>query len=162
MERKTRIILFDDDQNITQCLQQVLKRKGYEVFIYHDPSLCPLQHSHNCQCEENEQCADIVITDIDMPNVSGLHFIDDQVGKGCKIQNIAIMSGRWSEQNIKHANALGCKIFEKPFNISNLLEWIGVCEEQIDQASDLCNWFLQEKDNLSAPPRSSLGQMKRD
>lgn len=150
MERKMRVILFDDDQNIRKFLERALKHKGYEVFIYQDPSLCPLQHSHDCQCEENELCADIVITDIDMPNVSGLDFIDGQLRKGCKIQNIAIMSGAWSELKIKRAKDLGCAVFEKPFALSALTEWLDKCEERMDKGKNLSNWFLQEECNHSS------------
>jgi len=145
MKRKTRVILFDDDYNIRLSLELALKRKGYEVFIYHDPSLCSLQHSHDCQCKENERCADIVITDIDMPNVSGLDFIEGQVKKGCKIQNIAIMSGAWSESNIKRAENLGCAVFQKPFTLSDLTEWLYRCEDRMGPDTDLSNWFLREK-----------------
>ena len=144
MQRKTRIILFDDDQNIREFLEIVLKHKGYEVFIYQDPSLCSLQHSHDCQCKENERCADIVITDIDMPNVSGLDFIDAQVRKGCKIQNIAIMSGAWSELDIKRAKDLGCAVLKKPFTLSDLEEWLYKCEERMGQDKGLSNWFLED------------------
>jgi DNA-binding response OmpR family regulator len=154
MERKPRVILFDDRQEIRELLEQFLKHKGYEVFTYQDPSLCPLQHSHDCQCEEKELCADIVITDIDMPNVSGLDFIDGQLRKGCKIQNIAIMSGAWSEVNMKRAKDLGCAVFEKPVTLSALAEWLDKCEERMDQSKDLSNWFFQEERNHS----NSAGQ----
>jgi len=150
MGRKTRIILFDDDQNIREGLKQVFKHRGYEVLIYEDPSLCSLQHSHDCQCQKNERCADIVITDIDMPTVSGIDFVDEQVSKGCKIQNIAIMSGAWSEENIKRAKALGCAVFDKPFDLSVLMDWIKECEGRMGQIPDLCNWFLQKNDELSS------------
>jgi len=144
MQRKTRIILFDDDQNIRESLEMYLKYKGYEVFIYQDPGLCPLQHSHDCQCKENERCADIVITDIDMPNVSGLDFIDAQVRKGCKIENIAIMSGAWSESKEQRAKALGCAVFRKPFTLSDLTEWFYECEKRLSNDKNLSNWFLQD------------------
>lgn len=146
MERKTRIILFDDDQIIRQTLKQVFERKGYEIFVFENPSLIPLQHSHNCQCAENERCADIVITDIDMPHVSGLDFIDKQQKKGCKIQNIAIMSGSFSEPKIEHAKKLGCSVFSKPFSLIDLIEWIKNSEAQIDYDSNLSSWFLKEQE----------------
>ncbi len=152
MQRKTRIILFDDDPNIREPLEIGLKHKGYEVFIYQDPSLCSLQHSHDCQCKENERCADIVITDIDMPNVSGLDFIDDQVRKGCKIENIAIMSGAWSELDLQRTKDLGCSVFEKPFTLSILIEWIYKCEIRMDQGKELSNWFLEDKCSHSSSP----------
>ena len=157
MERKMRVLLFDDEQLVREGISHMLRHKGYEVFIYQDPSLCPLQHSHDCQCEENERCADFVITDIDMPNVSGLDFIDGQLRKGCKVQNIAIMSGGWSELKIKRAKDLGCAVFEKPLTLSALTEWLAKCEERMDQGKDLSNWFLQEECNHSSSAEQSHG-----
>jgi len=144
MERKKRIILFDDDQQIRKLLERVFKQKGYEVLAYSDPSLSPLQRSHDCQCNENQLCADIIITDIDMPNVSGLEFMASQVSKGCKIKNIAIMSGEWSEPKMKIAKDLGCHVFQKPFDLSSLKEWLDKCDERISKNKDLSNWFIQE------------------
>lgn len=157
MERKLRAILFDDEQGIRQLLEAVLKRRGYEVFTYRDPSLCLLQHSHDCQCEETQLCADIVITDIDMPNVSGLDFVAGQVRKGCKIRNLAIMSGGWSEVTIKRARDLGCAVFEKPVALSALADWLDKCEERMDQGKDLSNWFLQKECNRSSSAEQSPG-----
>lgn len=144
MERKLRVILFDDDTTVREMLERLLEQKGYEVFTYGDPSLCPLQRSHDCRCEERELCADIVITDIDMPNVSGLDFIEDQVRKGCRIPNIAIMSGAWSAAGMKRARDLGCAVLEKPITLSALAEWLVKCRERTDMEKDLSNWFLQE------------------
>ena len=132
MGRKLRAIIYDDDPNIRRLIEQFLKRREYEVFTYQDPSLCPLQHSHDCKCGERELCADIVITDIDMPNVSGIDFINCQASKGCKIKNIAIISGSWSDANMKRAKDLGCAVFEKPFALSALADWIDKCEERIE------------------------------
>lgn len=98
-----------------------------------------------------------MITDIDMPNVSGLDFIDGQVRKGCKIQNIAIMSGAWSKLKVERAKDLGCEVFKKPFTLSALTEWLDKCEEQMDQGKDLSNWFLQEECNHSSSTEQSPG-----
>lgn len=157
MKRPMRVILFDDDPNFRQFLERLLKHKGYEVFSYQDPSQCPLQHSHHCQCEEKELCADIVITDLDMPNVSGLDFIDAQVRRGCKIQNIAIISGAWSDVDMKRARDLGCAVFEKPVAFSPFEAWLDKCEQRMGQGKDLSNWFLQEGCKHSTSVEQSHG-----
>ena len=144
MERKPRVILFEDDKSIRKMLELALKENGCDTFTYEDPSLCPLQYSHDCQCSANETCADIVITDIDMPKVSGLDFIEDQLRKGCNVSNVAIMSGSWSNENRKRASTLGCEVFFKPFSLLHLKEWIDKCLENNIQTKDLSNWFLME------------------
>ena len=143
MKRKRRAIILDDEESIRHLLEILLKSRGYEVLTYQDPSLCPLQQSHECQCGKERVCADVVITDIDMPNVSGLDFVDAQKRKGCKIQNIAILSGRWSEMTMKHARDCGCAVFEKPVALSVLADWLDQCEARIDQRIDISDWFLQ-------------------
>ena len=158
MKRNQRIILFEDDQNIRGVLEQLLKVNGHEIFTYEDPSLCELQHLHDCQCEENEICADIIITDIDMPNVSGLEFVDSQMRKGCKIQNIAVMSGAWSEEKMEQARNLGCEIFQKPFSLSSIAEWVDKCVESMDQHKYHCNWFLEGKKRIKERVISFLSE----
>jgi DNA-binding response OmpR family regulator len=147
MERKIRIILFEDDPIIRKLFGHYFHSKGYEVIKYQNPTLCPIQHMHDCHCKEQELCADFIITDVDMPYVSGLDFIESQVRKGCKIPNIGIMSGVWTESKMKRAKDLGCTVFEKPINLSVLTEWLNKCVKRLDQSKNLSNWF---------PPRGKL------
>jgi DNA-binding response OmpR family regulator len=157
MERRIRVILFDDNPDIRRLLERFLKDRGCEVFVYEDPSLCPLQHSHSCHCSEKEQCADILLTDIDMPHVSGLDFIDSQVIKGCKIQNIGIMSGEWSDLNRQRAKKLGCAVFDKPFSMSVLWEWLNQCMERLDRDTALSNWFRHEGEESGSAESAAGG-----
>jgi CheY-like chemotaxis protein len=141
MQRQLRGIVFDDDESVGNLVKLVLEGRGYEVLIYTDPTECPLQHSHECQCDETQVCSDIVISDIDMPTVSGLEYVEQQLNKGCKVRNIAIMSGLWSESKLEQAKALGCKTFEKPFSLRALTEWLKECESRIDPDRSLSHWF---------------------
>jgi DNA-binding NtrC family response regulator len=145
MERKIRVMLFEDNQSVRTFVEKILKSKKCEVIPYEDPSLCLLQSSHDCRCSGSERCTDIILTDIDMPNVSGIDFIESQMGKGCKAQSIAIMSGAWSDVNRKRAESLGCTVFEKPLSLPILSEWLDKCLERVDQDKRLSNWFQEEK-----------------
>ncbi len=150
MQRQLRAIVFDDNESIRNLVKLILEDRGYEVLIYTDPTECPLQHSHECQCGETQVCSDIVISDIDMPNVSGLEFVGQLLNRGCKVPNVAIMSGLWSESKLEQAKALGCKTFEKPFSLSAFTEWLKECEFRIDQDRSLSNWFSQQNNNDSS------------
>lgn len=88
MERKPRIIFFEDDPHIRKMVKLLAKSNGYEIFTYENPTLCPIQQSQVCQCREKEACADFVITDIDMPHVSGLDFIEEQIKKDAKSKTL--------------------------------------------------------------------------
>ena len=145
MSRK-RALVFEDNAVIRTTLKQVLDHMGFEVLAFAEPGFCPLHDSTKCVCPPEHSCADIIISDIDMPNVSGIEFVADQVKKGCKVKHIALMSGGWSASYLHQANALGCKTFSKPFDLRELKKWLDECEKRIEPASRLYNWF----DN--APP----------
>jgi hypothetical protein len=51
------------------------------------------------------------------------------------------MSADWNENDLHHAENLGCKIFSKPFDIEDLLGWLCECRKKIDDKRVLSNWF---------------------
>jgi CheY-like chemotaxis protein len=159
MSRKLRAIVFDDDDDDRYVIKRLLKSRGYEVLDYDDPTACPLLHSHECQCAQTEACCDILITDVDMPKVSGLEFLEQQLQKGCKIPNIAVTSGAWSDSNLKYAERLGCTALEKTPTWGALIDWLDERGPQIDLSRSLSNWFRQE-DNRH--PRSGEEDSRGD
>jgi len=145
MERKARIILLEDNQTVRRSLTLILEHKGYEVLAYENPLVCPLHYVHECPCSAQECCADFILTDIDMPNFSGIEFIARLINTRCKIKNIGIMSGAWSSLNRKRAEDMGCKVFEKPFKTFALTEWINDCMQCVDNNHKLSDWFQPKR-----------------
>lgn len=141
---KIRAMVFDDEKLIRLMLLEVLKNRGYDVLTFSEPGMCTLYQKPECGCENNQSCADIIISDIKMPNASGLEFVDKLLKGGCKIKNIALMSGYWSDTDIQRAKELGCKTFEKPFPIKKMEEWLDECEKKIDPNRVLSDWFQQQ------------------
>jgi len=135
--------VFDDSEFIQRFFKSLLEKRGYEVLIFSDPDVCPLQHEHDCHCDSNHVCADIIISDIKMPKVSGLQFVDGQKEKGCKIKNIAFMSGPWSKSDLKYAQELGCKVFHYPYTFEEINDWLDECEKNISPGRLLSNWFIK-------------------
>ncbi len=134
---KVRAIVLEDNDLLRTLIYDILKDRGYEVYASSEPFLSPVYRDCECPCPEEHICTTITITDIDMPNMTGFEFIEHQKSKGCKIQNIAIMSGRWTNENIKHAKRLGCYMFEKPFKIGEVEKWLDECEKELDHNSKL-------------------------
>ena len=128
---KVGAIVLEDDDSLRTLISYILKDRGYEVYAYSEPFLSPVCRDSERPCSEGYICATIIITDIDMPNMTGFEFIEYQKSKGCKVQNIAIISGRWTNENIKHAKRLGCQIFEKPFEIDEVKKWLDECEKEL-------------------------------
>jgi CheY-like chemotaxis protein len=145
---KFRVILLEDNEAIRSALSKILDGRGYEVFAFSNPAICPLQIVPECRCNTNQTCTDIIVSDIDMPNMTGLDFIENQNIKNCKCQHILLMSGDWAEQDLLRAHELGCKTFEKPFNFQEFNEWLDEVERSIESTRELCNWF-QEPASLS-------------
>jgi len=121
---KFRVILLDDNEGIRNTLSEILASRGYEVFAFSNPAICPLQIVPECRCNANQTCTDIIVSDIDMPNMTGLSFIENQKKKGCKCQHIVLMSGNWEEQDLLRAHELGCKTYSKPFTFQEFYEWL--------------------------------------
>lgn len=121
---RPRALVFDDDSLIRHLLWRYLDRRGYEVFTFPDPGLCPLHAKDRCLCDQETTCTDIILSDLNMPNVKGLDFVEELFAKGCRCHNIALMSGAWSEHDVARANSLGCKLFSKPFTIAEIQKWL--------------------------------------
>ena len=67
-----------------------------------------------------------------MPAKTGLELMKDLKQRGCKAKYRALMSGDWTESNLKYAQELGCRVFNKPFNLKELLQWLDDCSERIE------------------------------
>lgn len=106
---KIRTIVLDDDYTIRTLTCDILKERGYVVYAFSEPFF--------------------VITDINMPNMSGLEFIEHQKSMGCIIQKAAVMSGMWTNGTLAHANRLGCRTFNKPFKLDEIRMWSDECEK---------------------------------
>jgi len=123
------VYLLEDEYSLRSTLKDFLIQNDYEVHAYSDPSFCPLTETAACKCEKKTPCSDFIITDINMPGMTGLNFVQRQREKGCMVPHMAIMSATWSESEYKKAKELGCKVFEKPFGFKDLLQWMKSCEE---------------------------------
>lgn len=135
---------MDDDGILRGLLRQILEGRGYEVLTFSNPGLCPLYNEGSCRCTDGEACGDIIISDVSMPNVSGLDFVERQKKMGCKVKNVALMSGAWSGSDVEKAKSLGCKVFQKPFPLAEIEEWLDECEKEIDPGRILTDWFREK------------------
>ncbi len=146
---KVRAIVLDDNNTVRTVISDILKDRGYEVFNSSEPTFSPVYLDSKCPCSGEYLCANIVITDINMPNMSGLEFIEYQKSMGCKIQNIAVMSGKWSDEEREHAKKLGCYTINKPFKISEIKKWLDACESELNTNCKLSDLSVSRQGVLS-------------
>jgi two-component SAPR family response regulator len=77
-----------------------------------------------------------------MPKLCGLSFIENLKNNGCKIYNIALVSGYWTEKDISKAEKIDCTVFHKPIQPEELNRWLDICEKNIDPKrilSEICS-----------------------
>ena len=139
--RTLRIHIIDDDPAISLLLVKILTSLGHQVTTFSDPTACPLYTSPACECPQNFPCADVIISDIMMPNMNGIDFFTLQRKRGCKAldANKALMSAAILPQQQDAIETLGCHFIKKPFYISDVKQWLKECAERVpeDQPFDL-------------------------
>lgn len=132
--RKPRVLLYDDDQIVLDMLKLFFTRRGYEVFDYIEPVVCPLKKNPATRCDNFQPCVDVIISDYQMPVMTGIELLQNQSKKGCKVDSKmkVIMSGHSDEQIITQCNELGYSFFQKPFTFSKLSTWLSEHEKLFD------------------------------
>lgn len=133
--KKLRIIIIDDDPAINLLLKTALSKLGHHVLVFSDPTACQALHKTACSCPQEFSCADVVISDIVMPNMSGIDFFKRIKEKGCKTlsANKALISATTDSEHFDAIEELGCKFFAKPFKLTELVDWIESCAERIPE-----------------------------
>jgi YesN/AraC family two-component response regulator len=129
---KYRTILCEDNDFVRELLNHILEERGHEIFSYRDASDCPLVSEAKYKCSEVYPCSDIIITDISMPNFNGLEFVANLKNKGCKVENLAIISGYLTKEDNLKALKYDCTVFKKPLTPDMIEKWLEKCEKSID------------------------------
>ena len=132
--RKLRVNIFDDDVHNLKMLNIVISQRDYEVLTFDRPVVCPIYHEQSDECINVKPCADIIITDYQMPQMTGIDMLVQQVQRGCKVdsKNKALMSGDPYSIKKKMVEELGCIFFSKPIDWGDLFAWLDACEKRID------------------------------
>ncbi|MDP6524672.1 MAG: response regulator [Kiritimatiellia bacterium] len=124
-----RAFIFDDEKEVLELFKYVFESRGYEVIALPDPEgFCSCE---TCLKDGNtyETCGDVLLVDVKMLSTGGITFVDGLQKKGCRIANIALMSGYWDDTSEERADILGCRIFRKPVLLDDLKAWLAFCEE---------------------------------
>ena len=140
-----RVLIFDDDESIRKLLWEYFDSRKYEVFTFPHPKSCALADLKACACPIRQACADIIISDLNMPFMKGLDFLEQQIKKGCKCKHLALMSGNLTNADSDRARLLGIKLFNKPFRINEIEEWIKIVEAEISPDRALNEWYFDNE-----------------
>ena len=133
-QRKPRVLIFDDDAHILSMLERYFSLKGYDALAFDEPSSCSIYGDSADKCDNLYPCADMMITDFDMPHMNGVEMLERQKERGCRLHavNKAVISGFMEDEYLEKVKAMGCAFFKKPFLLTALDPWIAECESRMD------------------------------
>lgn len=128
-----RILIFGNQAGIRKMYSFFLRSKGYEVLHFPSPATCALIVDQKCTCPRDHVCADIILADMDMQEITGLELIRCQKELGCHAapQNKAVLSTGLTAIQKQEIMDLGCHSFLMPFRLQYLLAWVKECEKNI-------------------------------
>lgn len=112
------ILLIDDEESFRGVIQQVLVNAGYEV-VEASNGAEGIKYFH-------EKPADMIITDIIMPEKEGIETIIELKQAYPDVKLIAMSGGGWygTEIDFDMAKKLGARTLDKPFALQELLDAI--------------------------------------
>jgi two-component system response regulator (stage 0 sporulation protein F) len=109
-----RILVIDDQDHIRTLLRLVLEGAGHEVLDASNGRL----GLELCR----EQSADLIVTDLHMPEMSGLELMLELTRSFLNVKVIAMTGGLQHADMINKAKLLGVRqTIEKPFEVEELL-----------------------------------------
>ena len=137
---RRRAVVFDDNDLIRFTLWHLFDQRGYEVFTFPEPGVCPLHVVQECPCPGDSSCADLIVTDVNMHASNGIDFVQSLIRKGCKQRRFALMSADFSQDDRARAKELGCKLFTKPLDMREFIVWVEEMERAIPSNRALYDW----------------------
>jgi len=139
--RKPRAIVCDDEQSILAVFRTVLEKMGYEVLTATTPMTCAYYREYADSCPQHNRCSDILITDYDMPGMTGLEMLETQHQRGCKLtsKNKALITAREDPKLKERTELIGCQFISKPMRIAAITAWVKECEKRINLSEPLAS-----------------------
>lgn len=121
-----RAIVFDDSDLFRILFARIFLSKNIQVNSYPNPSLYFCMQSGVDSCPVTTTCADFLLTDQKMPDMTGLEFLRRVKLMQCKIPDSrkAIISADWTEETFEEAKQLTSYVFHKIDTKEKISFWI--------------------------------------
>ena len=124
----TRVLLVEDEDLARKTLSFYLNTIFDEVVLAKDGAEGLLLIKENFEKNDN---FDLVLTDLNMPNLSGIQMIDE-ILKLIPDQRFIIVSAHKNEEDLlKLINLRVCGYFVKPLNIDNMMEMLQKAKQEV-------------------------------
>jgi CheY-like chemotaxis protein len=116
---KNKILVLDDEKNITMLTRAALSMHGYLVTEFNDP----------VQALEavKKQSFDLILADIMMPHMTGIEFIRRaKTADTCsKTRYMTLTAKKLTEEELREIYDLSAEVMFKPFIPQKLVEKVG-------------------------------------
>ena len=124
-DRKTQILILDDEPIVWKRLKPALEKAGYEVEAF--------TQSSSAMRRVQEKEFDIVVTDLKMEGVDGMEFLTDVKTRSPKTE-VIVITGFATMETAKESLQKGVFDFvAKPFKRGELLEIVKKAEAKVRQ-----------------------------
>ncbi len=123
IDSKRKILVVDDDRNITDLTQIILETSGYDCQVVNSGRGC-IKLLEESQKSDNNKGFDLILLDVAMPGFSGLDVVSKIKEQGFFPLNRVVFftassSTILDEAELKKMGVLDC--FRKPFRKPDLL-----------------------------------------
>jgi DNA-binding NtrC family response regulator len=124
-DKKTQILILDDEPIVWKRLKPALEKEGYEVEAF--------TQSSRAMRRVKEKEFDIVVTDLKMEGVDGMEFLTDVKTRSPKTE-VIVITGFATMETAKESFKKGVFDFvAKPFKRGELLEIVKKAEAKVRQ-----------------------------
>jgi two-component system phosphate regulon response regulator PhoB len=127
---RTRILIIEDERDLTQVLTYNLQREGFEAVVAHD--------GQEGLRKAQTLLPDLIILDLMLPTLSGVEVCRElRAGERTREIPIIILSAKAEETDQVVGFSLGCDDYvTKPFSIKVLLQRIKALQRRIDSGTE--------------------------
>lgn len=123
--RKNSILIVDDEDNVSKLLDKVLFKEGYITYT--------ADSGEKALDIINEHCIDVVITDIKMPNMSGIELLK-RIKEIDSSINVVMITAFATLDTAIDALRMGAKDYiTKPFNLDEIINSVKGIISNIDK-----------------------------
>ncbi len=127
-DRKTQVLILDDEPIVWKRLKPALEKAGYEVEAF--------TQSSNAMRRVQEKEFDIVVTDLKMEGIDGMAFMTE-VKKRSPRTEVIVITGFATMETAKESFQKGVFDFlAKPFKRAELLETVKKAEAKVRQKEE--------------------------
>jgi two-component system phosphate regulon response regulator PhoB len=127
---RTRILIIEDERDLTELLTYNLQRDGYETMVAHD--------GHEGLRKAQTLLPDLLILDLMLPGLGGQEVLRElRAGERTRDIPVIILSARAEETDQVVGFSLGCDDYvTKPFHMKVLVQRIKALQRRLEGGTD--------------------------